>query len=160
MPSSAIAGCIQSSTTARQAIHLLIFFILHQWERTFFPVLPTFGLFLKTDNKNSILSIGSDNGRQIDPDKIVQFLSPHQNERGVNKQYVEKNLKGEASYYVTDSEFNYLRQLFRFNGIPHYQLVLKDGSISKEKLGTHRIRKYLEEHFPVSESAGQGENDQ
>ena len=62
--------------------------------------------------------------------------------------------------YVTDSEFNYLRQLFRFNGIPHYELVLKDGSISKEKLGTHRIRKYLEEHFPVSESAGQGENDQ
>ncbi|MFR2968083.1 MAG: hypothetical protein ACLTLS_04995, partial [Alistipes onderdonkii] len=78
------AGCIQSSTTARQAIHLLIFFIFHQWERTFFPVLPTFGLFLKTDNKNSILSIGSDNGRQIDPDKIVQFLSPHQNERGVD----------------------------------------------------------------------------
>lgn len=79
---------------------------------------------------------------------------------GAYKQYVEKNLKGEASYYVTDSEFNYLRQLFRFNGIPHYELVLKDGSISKEKLGTHRIRKYLEEHFPVSESAGQGENDQ
>ena len=79
---------------------------------------------------------------------------------GAYKQYVEKNLKGEASYYVTDSEFNYLRQLFRFNGIPHYELVLKDGSISKEKLGTHRIRKYLEEHFPVSGSAGQGENDQ
>ena len=79
---------------------------------------------------------------------------------GAYKQYVEKNLKGEASYYVTDSEFNYLRQLFRFNGIPHYELVLKDGSISKEKLGPHRIRKYLEEHFPVSESAGQGENDQ
>ena len=79
---------------------------------------------------------------------------------GAYKQYVEKNLKGEASYYVTDSEFNYLRQLFRFNGIPHYELVLKDGSISKEELGTHRIRKYLEEHFPVSESAGQGENAQ
>ena len=79
---------------------------------------------------------------------------------GAYKQYVEKNLKGEASYYVTDSEFNYLRQLFRFNGIPHYELVLKDGSISKEELGTHRIRKYLEEHFPVSGSAGQGENAQ
>ena len=64
---------------------------------------------------------------------------------GAYKQYVEKNLKREASYYVTDSEFNYLRQLFRFNGIPHYELVLKDGSISKEELGTHRIRKYLGE---------------
>ena len=76
------------------------------------------------------------------------------------EKYVEKNLKGEACYYVSEAEFNYLRQLFRFNGIPHYELVLKDGSISKEELGTHRIRKYLEEHFPVSGSAGQGENAQ
>ena len=96
---------------------------------------------------------------------VIVVIDPghggEQNRGGeVLPQYVEKNLKGEASYYVTDSEFNYLRQLFRFNGIPHYELVLKDGSISKEKLGTHRIRKYLEEHFPVSESAGQGENDQ
>ncbi len=72
---------------------------------------------------------------------------------GAYKQYVENNLKGEASYYVTESEFNYLRQLFHFNGIPHYELVLKDGSISKEGLGTHKIRKYLEENFPVSEPA-------
>ena len=54
---------------------------------------------------------------------------------------------------MTESEFNYLRQLFHFNGIPHYELVLKDGSISKEGLGTHKIRKYLEENFPVSEPA-------
>lgn len=67
------------------------------------------------------------------------------------KQYVEKNLKGEASYYVTETEFNYLRQLFSFNGIPHYELVEKDGSISKDKMSTYSIESYLKKHFPSSE---------
>ena len=65
------------------------------------------------------------------------------------KKYVEKNLKGEACYYVSETEFNYLRQLFQFNAIPHYELVEKDGSISKEGLSSHSIRKYLDNHFEV-----------
>lgn len=69
---------------------------------------------------------------------------------GAYKQYVEKNLKGEASYYVTETEFNYLRQLFSFNGIPHYELIEKDGSISKENISTYNIESYLKEHFPSS----------
>lgn len=71
------------------------------------------------------------------------------------KQYVEKNLKGEASYYVTGTEYDYLRQLFHFNGIPHYELVEKDGSISKEKLGSHNIGQYLKKRFSTSESSEQ-----
>ena len=63
------------------------------------------------------------------------------------KKYIEKNLKGEACYYVSEAEFNYLRQLFQFNGIPHYELVEKDGSISKERLSSYNIRKYLDNHF-------------
>ena len=63
------------------------------------------------------------------------------------QKYVEKNLKGEACYYVSEAEFNYLRQLFQFNGIPHYELVEKDGSISKERLSSYNIRKYLDNHF-------------
>ena len=65
------------------------------------------------------------------------------------KKYVENNLKGEACYYVSETEFNYLRQLFQFNAIPHYELVEKDGSISKEGLSSHSIRKYLDNHFEV-----------
>ena len=63
------------------------------------------------------------------------------------KKYIGKNLKGEACYYVSEAEFNYLRQLFQFNGIPHYELVEKDGSISKERLSSYNIRKYLDNHF-------------
>mgnify|MGYP000784399597 CR=1 FL=1 len=65
------------------------------------------------------------------------------------KKYVEKNLKGETCYYVSEAEFNYLRQLFQFNGIPHYELVEKDGSISKERLSSYNIKKYLDNHFEI-----------
>lgn len=65
------------------------------------------------------------------------------------KQYVEKHLKGEACYYVSDTEFKYLHQLFQFNGIPHYELVEKDGTISKESLDTYNIKRYLENRFSI-----------
>jgi len=65
------------------------------------------------------------------------------------KEYVEKNLKGEASYYVSPKEFHYLRQLFRFNGIPHYELVEKDGSIFGKRLNTYDLAEYLKKRFPI-----------
>lgn len=74
------------------------------------------------------------------------------------KQYVDKHLKGEASYYVTETEYNYLRQLFQFNGIPHYELVNKDGSISKEEIRTHTLEEYLNKHFPMPEPSKSEEN--
>lgn len=71
--------------------------------------------------------------------------------------YVEKHLKGEASYYVAQSEFNYLRQLFHFNGIPHYELVEKDGSISKENVSGRNIGTYLEKRFKTPQASAQGQ---
>lgn len=61
--------------------------------------------------------------------------------------YVEKNLKGEVSYYLDEIDFHYLRQLFHFNGIPHYELVEKDGSISKKNMNTHDLSTFLKERF-------------
>lgn len=83
-----------------------------------------------------------------------------QNESPANdyEQYVEKNLKGEASYYLSQSEYNYLRQLFHFNGIPHYELVEKDGSISKERVGSHSIGQYLMKRFGTSQPSEQEQN--
>ena len=68
------------------------------------------------------------------------------------EQYVEENLKGEACYYVTEADFNYLRQLFQFNGIPHYELVEEDESISKEHPSSYDIGKYLEKRFGTPDS--------
>ena len=61
--------------------------------------------------------------------------------------YVEQHLKGEASYYLDDADYQYLRQLFRFNSIPHYELVEKDGSISRKKIEAYGLAGYLKERF-------------
>lgn len=61
--------------------------------------------------------------------------------------YVEKNLKGEASYRISDTEYSYMRQLFQFNGIPHYILVEKDGSISTENVSTYNLESLLKQRL-------------
>lgn len=81
--------------------------------------------------------------------KFIYITSQKESPEKDYQKYVEQNLKGEASYYVSETEFNYLRQLFKFNGIPHYELIEKDGSISKERLNSYNIRSYLEKHFDV-----------
>ncbi len=81
--------------------------------------------------------------------QFIYITGDKDSPEGDYKQYVEKHLKGEASYYVSDTEFNYLRQLFHFNGIPHYELVEKDGSISFKDVHTYNLEEYLIEHFPL-----------
>lgn len=62
-------------------------------------------------------------------------------------EYVEKNLKGEASYRLGDTDYKYLRQLFRFNGIPHYVVVEKDGSICTENVEAYNLGSFLQQRF-------------
>lgn len=64
--------------------------------------------------------------------KDVQFIfitaedeSPEQTYR----EYVEKNLKGEAVFRIPTSDYQRLRELFGFNGIPRYMLVGREGEI-------------------------------
>lgn len=66
-------------------------------------------------------------------------------------EYVEKHLKGEACYRIPQSDYNYLRQLFRFNGIPHYELIEKDGTISRTQPHTYNLKEYLQKRFGKKE---------
>lgn len=63
------------------------------------------------------------------------------------REFAEKQLKDGVSLYVTASEYHYLRQLFHFNGIPHYVLVEKDGSISEAGIDAYNIGEYLKKRF-------------
>lgn len=90
--------------------------------------------------------------------QFIYITGERESPAGAYKQYVEKHLKGEASYYVTGTEYNYLRQLFHFNGIPHYELVEKDGSISNEKLSSYTIGEYLKKRFGTSEPSETEQN--
>ena len=81
--------------------------------------------------------------------QFIYITGEKESPRKAYEEYVEKNLKGEASYYVTDTEYNYLRELFHFNGIPHYELVEKDGSISRDNQHSYTIQNYLEHRFGI-----------
>lgn len=81
--------------------------------------------------------------------QFIYITGEKESPRKAYEEYVEKNLKGEASYYVTETEYNYLRELFHFNGIPHYELVEKDGSISRDNQHSYTIQNYLENRFGI-----------
>ena len=66
-------------------------------------------------------------------------------------EYVEKHLKGEACYRLTDTEYLYMRQLFGFNGIPHYVVVEKDGSIATEEVDAYNLEGFLQRRFEDKE---------
>lgn len=54
----------------------------------------------------------------------------------------------EHSYRLTDDEFKYMRQLFQFNGIPHYRTLDRDGNVLHKSIETynfeHDLRRLLE----------------
>ena len=81
--------------------------------------------------------------------QFIYITGEKESPRKAYEEYVEKNLKGEASYYVTETEYNYLRELFHFNGIPHYELVEKDGSMSRDNQHSYTIQNYLENRFGI-----------
>lgn len=71
--------------------------------------------------------------------------------RSVYDKFVDEHLRGEACYYLSGKEFNYLRQLFQFNAVPHYEVVEKDGTISRVRLDSNSLRDYLNDRFPLEE---------
>lgn len=83
--------------------------------------------------------------------QFVYITSEKESPTSAYNKYVDKNLKGEACYRVSETEFNFLRELFQFNGIPHYRLIEKEGSVSNEKLSTYNLAPYLEKRFETKE---------
>lgn len=80
--------------------------------------------------------------------QFIYITSQRESPEKDYNEYVENHLKNEISYRISETEYNYLRELFRFNGIPHCELVEKDGSISKQPLTTFQLKSYLEKRFP------------
>lgn len=81
--------------------------------------------------------------------KFIYITGENDSPRSDYDKYVDKHLKGEACYYLNGKEYNYMRQLFKFNGIPHYEMVEKDGTISRENVRARGLGNYLNERFPL-----------
>lgn len=59
--------------------------------------------------------------------------------------YVEKNLKEEVIFRLPQSDYNYLRELFHFNGIPRYVLLDRDGKLLNGDFPMYNIEQFLKE---------------
>lgn len=73
--------------------------------------------------------------------------------------YVEKNLEGEACYRIPQADYNHLRQLFRFNGIPHYEWIEKDGTVLRNPPHTYNLEMFLKQRFGEEEVTSLKEKD-
>ena len=80
--------------------------------------------------------------------KFIYITGENSSPRADYDRYVDEHLKGEACYYLSEKEYSYMQQRFKFNGIPHYELVEKDGTISRQQLGTEDLEDYLKRRFP------------
>lgn len=73
-------------------------------------------------------------------------------EGSYNKFVSEQEL--EHTYRLSADDYLYLRQLFKFNGIPRYVLVGKDGSILNDDFAMYNFEHELKKLFPQYSDAG------
>jgi len=79
--------------------------------------------------------------------QFIYITSDRESPEKTYNEYIEQNLKGAAIYRIPQADYNYLRQLFRFNGIPHYELIEKDGTVLRNSPGAYDLEKFLEKRF-------------
>ena len=58
------------------------------------------------------------------------------------KKYVAKWLADEETVCVTDADFTRLQELFRFNGIPHYETITPDCRRVRDDLSINGYDKF------------------
>lgn len=52
------------------------------------------------------------------------------------------------TYYLKISDYHYLRELFKFNGIPRYVVINEDGKLIDDYFQMHNIKTELAEKYP------------
>ena len=82
--------------------------------------------------------------------QFIYITDERSSPRKTYDEYVAKNLEGEVSYRIGKNEFEYLRELFKFNGIPHYELIQKDGSVTINPPTAWELEEYVQKHFKKS----------
>ena len=60
---------------------------------------------------------------------FVFITSDEESPETVYNEYVEKHLKNDYTFRLPKDEYVLLRELFQFNGIPHYEILDKQGDV-------------------------------
>lgn len=86
--------------------------------------------------------------RNVDhPDfKMIFVTGERESPMSAYDKYVSEHLQGETVHRLSDSDFNRLRDLFKFSGIPHYVLLGPDGKVLNENLRFHSLSDLLSEY--------------
>lgn len=61
--------------------------------------------------------------------------------------FIAENAMGENLFRITEDEYNYLRQLFKFNGIPRYVLLNREGDVVDDNFPAHNLEYELNRIF-------------
>ncbi len=86
--------------------------------------------------------------RNLDhPDfKMIFITGENESPEGAYNEYAAKNLAGETTHRLSDSDFNRLRDLFKISGVPHYVLIGRDGKILNDNFHYHSLADALAEY--------------
>ena len=75
--------------------------------------------------------------------KMIFVTSEGESPSETYEKYVAANLAGETTHRISATDFNRLRDLFGFNGIPHYVLLDRDGKVLSDNFTHHQLRETL-----------------
>ncbi len=86
-------------------------------------------------------------------DIVFLFITSESDSPGKDyDSYVEKHLKGENTIRLSSDDFYYLRQLFKFNAIPHYETFTPEGEVFERSFEyndlNYRFQEYLKARNP------------
>ena len=74
------------------------------------------------------------------PDIKLVFVNGDNPEYGAMREYVNKHLADEINIIPGEKNFNTLRDIFNFAGIPHFEVITPDGKVVKERYITFGLR--------------------
>ncbi len=76
--------------------------------------------------------------------EMIFITSERSSPQQAYDKFVEENLKGEEVYRINDDDWRRMMSLFKFLGIPHYEMVTPDGKILSDISNFHL---YNPQHF-------------
>lgn len=110
-------------------------------------VLDLWGIYCGPCRANIVSSKKMREDNRNHPDFKYLFITGKEDSAGkAYDDFVAENLEGEECHMLPQADFNRLRDLFNFSGIPHYVMIGRDGRVLNDNYDVRNLRKDLEEY--------------
>lgn len=91
-------------------------------------------------------SVNTREKNRSNPDFKMIFISADTDPASQYEEFVTKYLEGETTSRISESDFNLLRDLFAFSGIPRYVLIGRDGKVLDSDFKFYGMKRALKEY--------------